>query len=923
MLAYGSRAALDGMEPGEHEMAVLDSVKSTEQQWHHLSQEQVVRLLKTDPEQGLSFTEAAERHDRFGPNQLTAQKKQSAWLRFLQQFNQPLLYILLVAGLVTAFLQEWIDSGVIFGVTLLNAIIGFVQESKAEDAIAALSEAVTTDATIRRNGQKQVVSSRELVPGDLVLLSSGDKVPADLRLIEIRDLQVDESALTGESVPVEKNLQTLEADAPLAERTNMAYTGSLVTFGQGRGVVVGIGEMTETGHLSQLMQQSTTIDTPLTRKIDKFSKTLLYVVLGLATFTFAVGVAQGFSWIEVFKAAVALAVSAIPEGLPAILTVTLAIGVSQMAKHHAIIRKLPVIETLGSTTVICSDKTGTLTENQMTVQEIDAGGRRYRVSGGGYAPDGEISLNGHTIDLAKAPALYECLQAGLLCNDSHLEVQDGNWMVVGSPTEGALIAAAHKAGLSTDKLEQALPRLDTLPFESQFQYMATLHRSRPERLIYVKGSAEAILKRCRQTLNEDGEVITLNSTQIEQTVESMAKKGLRVLALARKAVPDSQSSIEHSDLEQGLVFLGLQGMIDPPRPEAIHAIESCKSAGIQVKMITGDHAKTAAAIAQQMGLSQTQDAPVFTGQELAQLNEQGLANAVEQSNVFARVAPEQKLRIVEALQSKGEIVAMTGDGVNDAPALKQADIGVAMGITGTEVTKEAADMILTNDNFASIEAAVEEGRTVYKNLLRAIAFILPVNGGESMTILIAVMLATPLPILPVQILWLNMVSSVTLSLPLAFEPPSPDVMQHPPRPTNEPLLSRRLIIRILTVSLFNWIVIFGTFNWIVRTTGNEELGRTMAIQALVAAEAFYLLGISRFIPAIVAKLRGQNESLGYAVAIGIAGVLMLQLLFSQWSLMNRLFATEALTLAQGLICLGIGLPMIALAVLLKRFAPLK
>lgn len=903
-------------------MVVLDSVKSTEQQWHHLSQEQVIRSLKTDPEQGLSFTEAAERHDRFGPNQLTAQKKQSAWVRFLQQFNQPLLYILLVAGLVTAFLQEWIDSGVIFGVTLLNAIIGFVQEAKAEDAIAALSEAVTTDATIHRHGQKQVVSSRELVPGDLVLLSSGDKVPADLRLIELRDLQVDESALTGESVPVEKNLHPLEANTPLAERTNMVYTGSLITFGQARGVVVGIGEMTETGHLSQLMQQSTTIDTPLTRKIDKFSKTLLYVILGLATLTFAVGIAQGFSWIEVFKAAVALAVSAIPEGLPAILTVTLAIGVSRMAKHHAIIRKLPAIETLGSTTVICSDKTGTLTKNQMTVQEIDAGGRRYRVNGGGYAPDGEISLNGHTIDLAKTPALYECLQAGLLCNDSYVEVRDGNWMVVGSPTEGALVAVAQKAGLVTDKLEQALPRLDTLPFESQFQYMATLHRNRPKRLIYVKGSAEAILKRCRQMVDDAGEAITLNPTQVEQTVESMAKKGLRVLALAKKAVPDSQSSIDHSDLEQGLVFLGLQGMIDPPRPEAIHAIESCKSAGIQVKMITGDHAKTAAAIAQQMGLSQAKDAPVFTGQELAQLDEQGLANAVEQSNVFARVAPEQKLRIVEALQSKGEIVAMTGDGVNDAPALKQADIGVAMGITGTEVTKEAADMILTNDNFASIEAAVEEGRTVYKNLLRAIAFILPVNGGESMTILIAVMLATPLPILPVQILWLNMVSSVVLSLPLAFEPPSPDVMQHPPRFVNEPLLSRKLISRILTVSLFNWIVIFGTFNWFLRTTGNEDLARTMAIQALVAAEAFYLLGISRFIPAIVARLRGKDESLGYAVGLGIAGVFILQLLFSQWSLMNRLFATEALTLTQGLICLSLGLPMIALAALLKRFAPL-
>ncbi|MBD2115068.1 MULTISPECIES: cation-translocating P-type ATPase [Cyanophyceae] len=903
-------------------MAVLDGVKSTEQQWHHLSQEQVVQLLKTDPEQGLSFPEAAERHDRFGHNELTAQKKQSAWVRFLQQFNQPLLYILLVAGLVTAFLQEWIDSGVIFGVTLLNAIIGFVQESKAEDAIAALSEAVTTDATIHRNGQKQVVSSGELVPGDLVLLSSGDKVPADLRLLEIRDLQVDESALTGESVPVEKNLHPLEADTPLAERTNMVYTGSLVTFGQARGVVVGIGEMTETGHLSQLMQRSTAIDTPLTRKIDKFSRTLLYVILGLAALTFAVGVAQGFSWIEVFKAAVALAVSAIPEGLPAILTVTLAIGVSQMAKHHAIIRKLPAIETLGSTTVICSDKTGTLTENQMTVQEIDAGGRRYRVSGGGYAPDGEIFLNRHAIDLAKAPALYECLQAGLLCNDSHLEVQDGNWTVVGSPTEGALVAAAHKAGLSADKLEQALPRLDTLPFESQFQYMATLHRNRPERLVYLKGSAEATLKRCRQMLGEDGEAIALNPTQVEQTVESMAKKGLRVLALARKVVPDSQSSIEHSDLEQGLVFLGLQGMIDPPRPEAIQAIESCKSAGIQVKMITGDHAKTAAAIAQQMGLNQTENAPVLTGQELAQLDEQGLTNAVAQSHIFARVAPEQKLRIVEALQSKGEIVAMTGDGVNDAPALKQADIGVAMGITGTEVTKEAADMILTDDNFASIEKAVEEGRTVYKNLLRAIAFILPVNGGESMTILIAVMLATPLPILPVQILWLNMVSSVVLSLPLAFEPPSPDVMQHPPRSVNEPLLSRRLISRILTVSLFNWIVIFGTFNWFIRTTGNEDLARTMAIQALVAAEAFYLLGISRFIPAIVARLRGKDESLSYAVAIGIAGVFILQLLFSQWSLMNRLFATEVLTLTQGLICLGLGLPMIALAALLKRFAPL-
>lgn len=903
-------------------MTATDVEKLLEHQWHHLSTEEVAQILDSDFEIGLPSGEAAKRHKHLGPNQLTAKKRESAWLRFLQQFNQPLLYILLVAGVVTAFLQEWIDSGVIFSVTLLNAIIGFVQEAKAENAIAALAESVTTEATILRDGQKLVVSSNELVPGDLVLLSSGDKVPADLRLIKIRDLQVDESGLTGESVPVEKDLKPLPPETSLAERINMAYTSSLVTFGQARGLVVGIGEMTEAGHLSQLMQQSTSLETPLTRKIDKFSRTLLYVILGLAAFTFAVGVAQGASWVEVFKAAVALAVSAIPEGLPAVLTVALAIGVSRMAAHHAIIRKLPAVETLGSTTVICSDKTGTLTENQMTVQEIYAGGQHYTVSGGGYAPDGEIFLNEQPVDLANTPTLYECLQAGLLCNDSHLEEEDGNWTVVGSPTEGALVAVARKAGLTSQTLEQALPRLDTIPFESQFQYMATLHNNSPGRLIYVKGSAEAVLKRCRQWLDTHGDEIAVNSKQVERSVDQMAKKGLRVLALAKKVAPLSQSSIEHSDIETDLIFLGLQGMIDPPRPEAIQAIHSCQSAGIQVKMITGDHAITAAAIAQTMGLNQAEDAPVFTGQDLAQMNDQELANALEQSMVFARIAPEQKLRIVKALQSKGEIVAMTGDGVNDAPALKQADIGVAMGITGTEVAKEAADMLLTDDNFASIEAAVEEGRTVYKNLLRAIAFILPVNGGESMTILISVLLSTALPILPVQILWLNMVSSVALTVPLAFEPASPGVMQQPPLTTNQPLLSGSLLTRILAVSVFNWIVIFGTFDWVVQTTGNETLARTMAIQALVAAEAFYLLSISRFVSELVAKIRGKDEPIGYAVALGIGCVLIFQMLFSQWSVMNQLFATEALSVIQGLICIGLGLPMIALAILLKRFASL-
>ncbi|MDX2214015.1 MAG: cation-transporting P-type ATPase [Oculatellaceae cyanobacterium bins.114] len=901
-------------------------------QWHHLSAKEVVQAWETDPETGLSTQDVMERRDRFGANELTAQKRQSDWVRFLQQFNQPLLYILLAAGTVTAFLHEWIDAGVIFGVTILNAVIGFIQEAKAENAIAALADSVTTEATLLRDGQKQVMSSSELVPGDLVLLSSGDKVPADLRLIEVFDLQIDESGLTGESVPVEKSLNPLPPDTPLAERANMAYTGSLVTIGRGLGLVVATGEQTETGHLSQMMQQSHSLETPLTRKIDRFGKTLLYVVLALASFTFAVGVAQGFSGVEVFKAAVALAVSAIPEGLPAILTVTLAIGVSRMAKHHAIIRKLPAVETLGSTTVICSDKTGTLTENQMTVQEVYAGRKLYLVSGGGYAPEGAITLNGLSVDLAKTPALSECLQAGLLCNDSQLEEQDGNWTVVGSPTEGALVTAARKAGLTPESLTKALPRRATLAFESQFQYMATLHDRGSERLIYVKGSIEAILKRCHQMLDATGNTTTLDITAIEQRVDRMANQGLRVLALAKKTAARSKASLDHSDIKQDLVFLGLQGMIDPPRPEAIQAIRSCQSAGIQVKMITGDHAKTAAAIASQlgiaqnahrMGLNQNAAAPIFTGRELAAMSDLELTNAAAQSNVFARVAPDQKLRLVQALQSKGEIVAMTGDGVNDAPALKQADIGTAMGITGTEVSKEAADMILTDDNFASIERAVEEGRTVYKNLLRAIAFILPVNGGESMTILIAVLLASPLPILPVQILWLNMVGSIALSVPLAFEPPSPNVMQNPPRPTNEPLLSRRLIARILAVSLFNWIVIFGTFEWVVQATGNEALARTMAIQALVAAEAFYLLSISRFVPAILAKLRGQTEPVGYTVLFGISAAFLFQMLFSQWNVMNQLFDTAALNLGQALLCMAIGLPMIGLATLLRRFAPLK
>ncbi len=902
---------------------MINTENLLEHQWHQLPPQEVAQQLNSNLEAGLTSNEVTERQNRFGPNQLTGKQGKSAWIRFLQQFNQPLLYILLTAGIVTALLQEWVESGVIFGVTLLNAIIGFVQESKAESAIAALAESVSTEATVIRDGQKVSIPSQELVPGDLVLLTSGNKVPADLRLVKVRNLQISESALTGESVPVEKATEPLAPETPLAERTSMTYASSLVTAGQGSGLVIAIANATETGRISQLMEQSPNLETPLTRKIHKFSKTLLYIILGLAALMFVVRVSQGESWVEVFKTAVALAVAAIPEGLPAVVTITLAIGVSRMARRHAIIRKLPAVETLGSTTVICSDKTGTLTENQMTVQDIYAGDRRYSVSGVGYGAEGEIILNGgQPANLTNAPALQECLRAGLLCNDSHLQEQDGQCVVVGDPTEGALIVAARKAGLTQQVLEQEMPRRDTIPFESEFQYMATLHESKSDQLIYVKGSTESILKRCNQRLNPENRLVTLDHTQVEREADAMAEQGLRVLAFAKKQVAADQHSLDHPDLEQDLVFLGLQGMIDPPRPEAIAAVRACQLAGIKVKMITGDHALTAGAIARMMELSQTDQVLAFTGQELGRMNSRELGEAATAGVVFARVAPEQKLRLVEALQAQGEIVAMTGDGVNDAPALKQADLGIAMGITGTEVAKEAADMILTDDNFASIETAVEEGRTVYQNLLKAISFILPVNGGESLTILVGVLLGTALPILPLQILWVNMVSSVALTVPLAFEPSSKGVMRSSPRNPNESLLSGSLLRRILAISLFNLIVIFGLFEWIQQTTGNISLARTMAVNALVAAETFYLLSISEFVPTVVNR-RDKTRPIGYAPAIGIICVVILQVVFTQWSLMNQLFDTVPLSFAQAGICIGAGFPIIFVALLLQRFAPMK
>jgi len=883
--------------------------------WHALDTAQILQLLRVDLERGLDSAEISDRQAQYGKNILAGKQPEPLILKFLHQFNQAFIYILLVAGAVKGFLGEWVSASVIWGVTLINAIIGFIQETRAEDAISALAKSVITEATVIRNGQKLRIPSTELALGDVVWIASGDKVPADLRLCQVRDLQINESGLTGESVPVEKTVETLAPEIPVADRHNMAYAGGFVTFGQGVGVVVAVGKDTETGRISHLMESRIDLTTPLTRKFNQFSQNWLMLVLFAATLTFAIALGQR-SFKDALEAAVALTVSAVPEGLPAVVTVTLAIGVARMAKRNAIIRKLPAVETLGGATVICSDKTGTLTQNQMTVQKIWADGQFYEVSGSGYSPEGEITLDGNVINIQNHTQLWECLVAGRLCNDTQIEMEDGNYKVAGDPTEAALLVSAKKGIPNIEAIATEFRRLDSIPFESQFQYMATLHTGDQSNICYVKGSAEAILQRC-SGLDQSAKSAVMTQ------VDTMAKQGLRVLAFAKKNFPTAHVTLHHSDISEGLELLGLQASIDPPRPEAIAAVSACQKAGVQVKMITGDHIVTAQAIAKRMGFRRGKEVIAYTGAELAEMKLDELQQAVTTGCVFARVAPEQKLRIVEALQKQGEVVAMTGDGVNDAPALKQADIGIAMG-SGTEVAKEAADAILTDDNFASIEAAIEEGRSVYKNLIKAISFILPVNGGESMTILISILANRDLPILSLQVLWLNMINSITMTVPLSLEPSSPDVMKHPPRPVDEPFLTPNRLKRILAISLYNWTLIFGMFEWVKQSPwGSPELARTMAIQALVLARIFYLLSISQLLPALQDRWSGNRERQAGAPAV-LAGVIVavaLQVLFSNWQFLNTVFGTAPMGWGQWLICLFAGLPMIAVAASVNRIDP--
>ena len=862
--------------------------------WHNLPAQEVLRTLAAD-HAGLSQTEAARRFEQYGPNRLPDAPRDGLLLRFARQFHNVLIYVLLVSALIIALLGHWVDFSVIIGVVLINAIVGVIQEGKAERALDAIRNMLSLNATVLRDGRRNEIPAEQLVVGDIVLLSSGDKVPADLRLIEVRQLRLEEAALTGESEPVEKNIEAVNAQAVIGDRTCMAYSGTLVVYGQARGVVTATGAATELGRISSMIASVDTLETPLLRQMADFGKQLTIIILLLSMLTFAFGVwVRGYGWSEMFLAAVGIAVAAIPEGLPAIMTVILAIGVQRMARRNAIIRHLPAVETLGSVTVICSDKTGTLTRNEMTVQRILTAEQMFEVSGSGYSPHGGFSVAGREVFVEDFPELVELGRAALLCNDAELHSHASHtagWHIEGDPTEGALLTLAAKTGLDIAFEREALRRTDLIPFESQHRFMATLHHDiEGHGFIFLKGAPERVLEMC-QSERANGDDRPLHHAYWQQAMQNAAQQGLRLLAVAMRPTVREQRELELTNVQNGFSLLGVFGIGDPPRDEALLAVARCRSAGIAVKMITGDHLDTACAIGARFGLSPDN---ALTGVEIEQMDRAALRIAVTKADIFARASPEHKLALVQALQANGEVVAMTGDGVNDAPALKRADVGVAMGKKGTEAAREAAEMVLADDNFASIDAAVEEGRTVYDNLKKSIMFVLPTNGGEAMVIVSAILLGLTLPITPVQILWVNMVTAVTLSLALAFEAPEAGVMQRQPRAAAEPLLSRFLLWRVLLVSCLMVVGGLGFFLWEQARGASIEQARTVAVNAIVMGEIFYLFNC-RFLLAPSCTLRGLAES--RPVLISIAAVAALQALFTYAPLFQKMFGTAALDVA--------------------------
>lgn len=865
-------------------------VKPSALSWHALGLDEVLTQVASS-QQGLTGQEASKRLSEHGRNVLPEPKVRGPLIRILSQFHNLLIYVLLLAALVTALLGHWLDTSVIIAVVVINAIIGFIQEGKAENALRAIKKMLSAQALVLRDGKRISIPAEELVVGDIVYLQSGDKVPADLRLIKIKNLKVQESALTGESMPVEKISNVVSVDAVIGDRVSMAYCSTLVTYGQGTGVVVAIAGDTEIGQISALLSQVETLITPLIRQMTEFGRLLTGIIMVIAAVTMAIGIwLYDNSISDMFLAAVGLAIAAIPEGLPAIMTITLAIGVQRMASRQAIIRRLPAVETLGAVTVICSDKTGTLTRNEMTVSNVaTANDGLFDVTGVGYEPHGDFLIADNEVDLNAYPALIELSRSALLCNDAVLKEQGSDWILQGDPTEGALIALGMKAGMLPNFEYEAWPRTDVIPFESEHQFMATLHHNHlGEGISYIKGAPERIFAMSKfQRVGLNDEPIDLTYWQAQ--IDVLAKRGQRVLAIATKHSHTDHRNLRFQDVESCLTLLGIVGMIDPPREDACEAVKQCQSAGIRVKMITGDHAVTALAIGKTMNIGD--GCHVMTGYEIEVLSDDALRKVVDDIDIFARSSPEHKLRLVKALQANGHIVAMTGDGVNDAPALKRADVGTAMGKNGTEVAKDAAVMVLADDNFSSIVHAVEEGRTVYENLKKAIVFILPSSGGEALVIIAAILMGQTLPITPVQILWVNMITTVTLALVLAFEPAESSAMQRPPRNTHEPLLTAALLWRIIFVSFILMFGTYGLFIWERSQNVDLEYARTVAVNTLVMFEIFYLFN-SRYISGPVLNKAGLLGNKYALMAIGL--LVLFQLAFTYLSPMQALFDTVAL-----------------------------
>ncbi|CAG7855917.1 H+-transporting ATPase [biofilm metagenome] len=858
------------------------------QEWHSLSAEEVCHYLATS-EIGLSQQDAERRLIKHGANRLTHVRGRHWFKRLICQFNNVLIYLLLAASAITWVIGERTDSLVILGVIAVNALIGFIQEGKAEKAIASLKNLLTPQAKVSRDGKSIIISSENLVPGDIVSLESGDKIPADLRILQSKNLKIDESILTGESVPVEKNSQPVAPDTVLADRFNLAYSGTLVTFGAATGVVAETGDATEIGKINKMMRSVSTVETPLLRQIAEFSRWLSLAILILAAITYAYGwYFQQMPATELFMSVVGLSVAAIPEGLPAVMTITLAIGVQKMARQNAIVRRLPVVETLGSVTVICTDKTGTLTCNEMTVNSIITADRHFTVEGAGYSPySGTIKLENLTIDTNNHPDLITLIKAATLCNNASVYQETGIWKIQGDPTEAALITLALKAKLLPDELNRKLPRVDTIPFDSTYRFMATLHRDDQSHVLYVKGAPEQLLAMCTYQL-ERGLSVPIHKDEWNRLMDKLAASGQRVIAIAYKPMPLTKASLDFEDATSGLTLVGIIGMADPPRPEALRSVNECQNAGIRVKMITGDHAVTAMAIARQMNIGK---GTVISGAELDKLSDRELQEVVRNVDIFARFSPENKLRLVNALQNESQIVAMTGDGVNDAPALKAADVGIAMGKMGTEVAKEASEMVLADDNFATIAKAVETGRGIYDNLKKSILFILPTGVAEGMLIVVTIIMGDALPITPVQILWVNMVTAVTLSLTLAFETPEHNIMKRKPRAANEPLLSGFLVWRLLYVSVIMVGGSYGLFLWEQSQSTSIAAARTVVVNTMVLFESFYVLN-SRYLLNSVLNFRGLfGNRLIWLVVLLLAAA---QWAFTYWPPFQALFGTEYL-----------------------------